>query len=90
MTILREVRDPSKDERQSARPSTMKSADLEFGAVLLNCTILNMSPKGLQVCVPLFHQVPEKVTIHFGDGTKRIALQRWRRDTDIGFEFTES
>ncbi len=75
------------DSRRIRRRFAIKTADLEFGDVLLNCTILNMSPKGLKVCVPQFHCVPDRVMIRFGDGTSRPGRRRWRRGTDIGFEF---
>ena len=76
--------------RQSARRFELRTADLEFGSVLLNCAILNLSPSGIRVCVPVFHEVPERVTVRFGDGSARAARRCWRRGGDIGFEFLDT
>ena len=76
--------------RLSARRFEIRTADLEFGRILVNCAILNMSPSGIRVCVPVYHEVPERVTIRFADGSARPARRRWRRGGDIGFEFLET
>ena len=78
------------DLRLSGRRMEIRTADLEFGRTLVNCAILDLSASGIRVCVPLFHEVPDCVTVRFSDGSARPARRCWRRGGDIGFEFLDT
>lgn len=73
--------------RRSDRRRVIRAAQLAFGATVLDCALLDMSPCG--ACIHLLRRgdVPELVTLRLPGGDSRAARCQWRRGERVGLRF---
>jgi len=81
--------DPA-ERRQARRNPVIKTAKLIFTAAgtVHNCLVLDESPGGVLVDLGVMIQVPDDVTIQFGNGATFLARRRWTAGTKSGLNFT--
>ena len=78
------------DKRRALRNSTLKRAQITFGAAAIDCVVVDTSSGGLRARTASPVTVPEWVTLRYPDGSMSRARRRWVRGTQIGFELTGS
>lgn len=79
--------EPEQDRRRCGRTRVIKRAQIVFGASVLDCTVLDLSPAGVRAGLGVATAVPGLVTMRFRDGVSRPAQRCWARGTEVGFEF---
>ena len=75
------------EQRQDARKSFLKRAQVISGSTVLDCVVENLSVTGarLRFGVPL--PVPETFALRFLDGASHPARRRWARGAAVGIVF---
>lgn len=74
-------------QRAELRKRVLKGAKLVFNGGLIDCTVLNISPKGALVSLPTPMPLPEHVALHLSGGVIYQARRRWGRGQRVGLEF---
>jgi hypothetical protein len=78
------------NKRLALRSSTLKRAQIIFGASAIDCVVVDTSSGGLRVRTASIVTVPEWVTLRYPDGSMSRARRRWMRGTQIGFQLIGS
>jgi hypothetical protein len=65
------------------------AARLDIGGSILDCIVLDASPRGARVRFGAPVTVPDRVRLMLRDGSVRDARRRWSRGTQMGLEFID-
>ncbi len=80
------------ERRGSRRKPVIKSAKLivnQAGSII-NCFVLDESAGGVQVDLGAMLELPDDLTIQFGNGATYLARRCWSSGTRIGLKFTSA
>ena len=77
---------PGWRERRPGRSRMFKPAQIAFDGSVLDCVLLDVSPRGAQVHLMAPAEVPDIVTLRLPGGESRSVRRCWQRKAHIGFE----
>lgn len=72
--------------RRPGRCRMFKPAQIAFGASVLDCVLLDISPDGAQACLKASVEMPEVVTLRLPWGASRSVRRCWQQGAHVGFE----
>ena len=82
--------EPRGDDRWSARrpgrTRKSKPAQIAYGATVLDCVLLDVSPGGAQACLKELADVPDLVTLRLPGGESWPVRCCWQNGIHVGFE----
>lgn len=81
------------DRRAVGRVRTLKAGQLVFGGFIktvIDCVVMDMSEKGVRVETFVIMNVPEEVTLRFGDKTTRPVRRCWAQGNIMGFMYLDA
>jgi hypothetical protein len=73
--------------RSADREAVLKAAQLVFRDTVIDCVVVNISPRGARVRTAAVVPVPERLTLMVRGGSVIPAARRWARGTEIGLAF---
>ena len=78
------------DTRSAQRHRTLKGARIVFndGRSAFDCQVRNLSDTGARLRVTSVIGVPDHFDLVFDDGQQFAAEIAWRKETEIGVQFT--
>ena len=82
--------DSEDTKRLAARETVLKSGQIVFRDIVVDCVILDISAEGARVRTAVMVPVPERVTLRLRGGAMCPAVRRWARGTEIGLAFSGS
>jgi hypothetical protein len=77
-------------KRLAARETVLKSGQIVFRDIVIDCVILDISAEGARVRTAVMVPIPEQVTLRVRGGAVLPAVRRWARGTEIGLAFSGS
>lgn len=80
------------ERRRARRKPVIKSAKIiinQAGSVI-NCFVLDESSGGVQVDLGTMLELPDDLTIQFGNGATYLARRCWSAGTRVGLQFTSA
>jgi hypothetical protein len=82
--------DSEDSKRLAARETVLKSGQIVFRDIVIDCVILDISGEGARVRTAVMVPIPEQVTLRLRGGAVLPAVRRWARGTEIGLAFSGS
>ena len=74
-------------DRQSDRKAVLRTAKIVFENAVLDCIIVDLSPRGARVRFGSASALPMNMSVKLPDGTSYDAVRRWVRGEEAGLEF---
>jgi hypothetical protein len=82
--------DSEDSKRLAARETVLKSGQIVFRDIVIDCVILDISAECARVRTAVMVPIPEQVTLRVRGGAVLPAVHRWARGTEIGLAFSGS
>lgn len=75
------------ERRGTPRQAVVNTGKLMFGNSVIDCMVLNISPRGARVRFGMPLPVPEELDLQLYSGTRRAACTRWASGVELGLSF---